>query len=174
MGTSIVAHGDTAPVFQSAEHALDEIALLVAHGVVVDRQFAVFAPRDAGLDAAVGERFAEPVAVIAAIGDQDVGVGQRGQHGRGSAIVADLTFGQEQDHGLAVAVADGVQLGVQAALGTSDAAGNSPFLSRLAAVRCALRWVASIITVSVASLPPARAAKISLNTPIRLHRMKRL
>lgn len=174
MGASVVAHGDSPPVLQSAEHALDEVALLVAHGVVVDRPFAVLSSRDAGFDAKVGERFTEPVAVVAAVSDQDVGLGQCREHGCGAAIVADLAFGQKQDQRFALAVTNGVQLGVQATLGTSDTAGNSPFLSRLAAVRCAFRWVASIITVSVASLSPARVAKISLNTPIRLQRMKRL
>jgi len=45
---------------------------------------------------------------------------------------------------------------------------------RLAAVRCALRCVASIINCS--GLPPfaASAAKILLNTPMRLQRMNRL
>jgi hypothetical protein len=38
----------------------------------------------------------------------------------------------------------------------------------------ALRCVASIITVSVAALAPARVAKIRSKTPIRLQRMKRL
>ena len=33
------------------------------------------------------------------------------------------------------------RFGVQTALCASDAAGKSPFLSKLAAVRCALRWV---------------------------------
>lgn len=42
--------------------------------------------------------------------------------------------------------ADGVQLGAQAALGASDTSANSPFLSKLAAVRCALRCVASIMS----------------------------
>ena len=111
---------------------LDEVALLLAHGVVFDRAFAVLPSLDTGLDAASGECFAEPAAVITTIGDQDIGLGQCGKHRCHSTIVADLAFGQEQ--GLAVAVADGVKLGVQAALGASNATGNSPFLSRLAAV----------------------------------------
>ena len=112
--------------------------------------------------------------VVALVGDQPVGVGQVGQHGRRAAIVADLALGEQQDQRLALAVADRVQFRVQAALGSSDAAGNSPFLRRLAAVRCALRCVASIITMRVASLPAARAAKILSNTPARLQRTKRL
>jgi hypothetical protein len=38
-------------------------------------------------------------------------------------------------------------------------------LSRLAAVRCAFRCVASIITVSVAALSPASVAKMRSKTP---------
>ncbi len=129
---------------------------------------------DAGLDFLFGEGFAEPVAVIAPTGDHEFCVRQGGQDGRGAAIVADLAFGEQQYQGLALAVADRVQFRVQAALGAADAPGNSPFLSRLAAVRWASRWVASIITVSVASLAAARVAKIRSNTPIRLQRMKRL
>ena len=174
MGASIVSGRDASPVFQPSEHTLDEVALLVAVGIVGNRQLSVLASWDARLDATVAECFPEPVAVIASVGDQDVGVGQGGQHGRGSAVVADLAFGEQQDQGPALAVADGVQLGVQAALGASDAAGNSPFLSRLEAVRCAFRWVASIITVSVASASAARLVKMRSNTPIRLQRMKRL
>jgi hypothetical protein len=44
------------------------------------------------------------------------------------------------------AVAHGVQFRVQAALGAADTSGNRPFFKRLAAVRCAFRWVASIIS----------------------------
>lgn len=143
-------------------------------GVVLDRELSVFSTWDTWLDTTVAECFPEPVAVVAAVGDQDVGVGQGGQHGRGTAVVADLALGEQQDQGPAPAVADGVQLGVQAALCASDAAGNSPFLSRLDAVRCAFRWVTSIITVPVASPSAARLAKMRSNTPIRLQRMKRL
>jgi hypothetical protein len=42
-------------------------------------------------------------------------------------VVAHLPFGEQQQDRAALPVADGVQLGVQAALGASDAARNSPF-----------------------------------------------
>jgi hypothetical protein len=71
----------------------------------------------------------------ALVGEQHLGVRQRSQDGRGAAPGADLALGEEQYQWLAVPVTDIVQLGVQAALGPSDAAGNSPFLRRLAAVR---------------------------------------
>ena len=48
---------------------------------------------------------------------------------------AELAFGEQRDQGFAVSVADRVEFRVQAALGAADTAGNSPFLSRLAAAR---------------------------------------
>jgi len=58
--------------------------------------------------------------------------------------------------------------------GAPDTARSSRLLARLAAVRCALRCVASIITVSVAVLSTASSANIRSNTPARDQRTKRL
>ena len=124
--------------------------------------------RYAGGDTALDEGLAEPVRVIALVAQQRFALGKRVNHERGPLVVAHLSFAEQQDDRATLTVTDGMKLGVQASLGASDTAGNSPFFRRLAAVRCALRWVASIITWS------ARAAKIRLNTPRRLHRMKRL
>jgi hypothetical protein len=135
VGAAVISGGDAAPVLEPAEHALDQIALLVDLGIVYDRHLAVLASGNAGRDVQTGQSLAEPVAVVTLVGDQDLGVRQRLQDGSGAAIVADLALGEQQDQWLALAVTDGVQLGVQAALGPSDAAGNSPFLRRLAAVR---------------------------------------
>jgi hypothetical protein len=110
----------------------------------------------------------------ALVGDQEIGVRQRSQDGRGASIVAYLALGEQQDQWLAVPVTNGVQLGVQAAFGPSDTAGNSPFMSRPAAARWAFRSALSIITVSAAALSPARTANIRSKTPIRLQRMKLL
>jgi hypothetical protein len=45
----------------------------------------------------------------------------------GAFMIAHLPFRQKQDHGLALAVADGVELGIQPPFGSSDAAGGPPF-----------------------------------------------
>ena len=174
MCASVVSGCDAAPVLEASEHALDEVAAFVEALVVVDGLLAVVSARDAGLDVLLCERLAEPVTIVASVGDQPVGLRQGRQHGCGAAIVADLALGQQQYQRFAIAVADRVQLRIQAALGAPDTAGKAPFLSRLAAVRCAFRWVASIITVSVASLPAANSAKIRSKTPISLQRTKRL
>ena len=60
------------------EHALDAVALLVEVCVVGDRRLAVRPARDAGLDLEIGQGLAEPVAVVALVGDQDIGVQQFG------------------------------------------------------------------------------------------------
>ncbi|SMG53254.1 hypothetical protein SAMN02746000_03415, partial [Paracoccus sp. J56] len=55
-------------------------------------------------------------------------------------VVADLTGADEQVERSAMAVADGVQLGVHAAFGPTDQASTPPFLTTmLVAVRWALR-----------------------------------
>jgi hypothetical protein len=128
VGAAVVSGGDASPVLEPAEHALDAIALLVEVCVVADWGFSVRPARDAGLDFEIGHGLAKPVAVIALVGDQNIGVRQVWLDGRGASIVADLALGEEQYQWLAVAVADRVQLGVQAAFGPSDTAGNSSFL----------------------------------------------
>ena len=64
----------------------------------------------------------------------------------------------------AVPPSPATKLGVQPALGAADATGKSPFLSRLAAVRCAVRGAASIISRAGGPASAARAAKMRSNT----------
>ncbi len=166
--TSVIAGMDASPVLEFSEHVLDLVAAAVEFSVEGRRVLPVGFWRYAGGDTALDEGLAEPVRVIALVAQQRFALGKRVNHERGPLVVAHLSFAEQQDDRATLTVTDGMKLGVQASLGASDTAGNSPFFRRLAAVRCALRWVASIITWS------ARAAKIRLNTPRRLHRMKRL
>ena len=78
-----------------------------------------------------------------------------------SKVVADLALAQLQDQGIADAVADCLELGIEAASGTSDTEWKSPLLSRQAAVRRALRCVALILSVPLAVLSEARARILS-------------
>ena len=145
MGASIVAGGNAPPVFELGEQVLDLVALAVEDRVVGERYLAASARWDAGLDAPHVQFGVEPRAVVTSVGDQ-MGGGRQGlEHEACALVVAHLAFGQEQDDRPPVAVADGVQLGVQAALGSPDATGSIPFLRRLAAVRWAWRCVASIM-----------------------------
>jgi hypothetical protein len=91
--------------------------------------------------------------MLAPIGDEDFCGRQRRHDDAGALVIVHLPFGQKQNQGFAVLIGDGMKLGVQAAprssrgqtLCAADAAENRPFFKRPAAVRCALRWVASMM-----------------------------
>ena len=174
MGAAVVACGDASPVLELGEHILDLVALAVERFVVFQRLLAVFGRRDTGNDATLGQDMAEPVAVVAAIGDQRGGLRQVGQKRSGALVVADLPGSEVQQDRPSGLIADGVQLGVQAAFCSSQTAGKAPFCARLAAVRWAFRCVASIMIRSGFRPSLASATKMRSNTPSRLHRTKRL
>ena len=69
-----------------------------------------------------------PLPVVASVGDQRRGRRERIEKKAGALMIAHLAFREHQDDGPALAVADGVQLRVQAAFGAPEAAGNIPFL----------------------------------------------
>ncbi len=117
---------------------------LVAAAVVLDGLAARLAARDAGLDALVGQGFAEPVGIVASVGEQPVGSWQSVEQGERAGVVAYLARAQEEAEGPPVRVGDRVELRVEPALRASDEAPRlrpgPPFLDRrLEAVRCALR-----------------------------------
>jgi hypothetical protein len=88
----------------------------------------------------------EPVGVVAFVSEQGCGFRESINQQRRAFGGAHLPLAEQHDQRSTTAIADSMQLGAQAALGAPDASGNSPFLSRLAAVRCAFRWVAAIIS----------------------------
>jgi hypothetical protein len=145
VGAAVVSCRDASPVLEPAEHDLHGVALAVMPCVISERRLAVPFWRDTWLDPAFGQSCSEPTAIVSSIGDEDFCGWQCRQDEAGALVIVHLPFGQEQDQRLAILIGDGVKLGVQAALCAPDAAGNRPFFKRLAAVRCALRWVASII-----------------------------
>jgi hypothetical protein len=76
---------------------------------------------------------------------QGFGFGEGVDHERGAFIVTHLPLAQQHNQRSTVAVAHRVKLRVQAPFGAPDTSGNIPFFKRLAAVRWAFKWVASII-----------------------------
>ncbi len=84
--------------------------------------------------------FAEPVGIVTAIPEQPVDIRQTVAKRPRTDVVADLPCGYEKVEGASLAVADGMELRVHAALGSSDQATAPPFLTpRLDAVRWAFR-----------------------------------
>ena len=112
MGAAVIACGDASPVLELGEHVLDFVALAVKRFVIFQCFFAVFGRRDTGDGATLGEAIAEPVTVVAAIGDQRGGLWQVGQKRSGALVVANLPGGEVQQDRLSGLIADGVQLGV--------------------------------------------------------------
>ena len=145
VGASIIAGRDAPPILEPRKHDLDFVALLIERLVIGQRDFPAFDRGNAGFAASFGESFAEPIAVITTVGEKRFGGWQGIEDQPRPLVIAHLPFAEHEDEGLAFAVADRMELRVQAAFGAPDTAGNSPFFNRLAAVRCAFRWVASIM-----------------------------
>lgn len=120
---------------------------LAIEGLVVGNfDLAISAQRDAGGDASLGQGVSEPVGVIGSVGQQLLGSRQAVDHEGGALVVAHFPFREQYQHGTSLPVADGVQLGVQAPFGTPETSGeHPPFFRRLAAVRWAFKWGASIM-----------------------------
>lgn len=67
---------------------------------------------DAWDDAALLQRGAEPVGIIALICQQRLGSGEGVNHQRGTLVVAQLPLAEQHDQRAALAFADGLKLGV--------------------------------------------------------------
>ena len=127
MSTSVVACGDASPILELGEHVLDFVALTIERFVIIKR---LLGRRDARDCTALNQAIAESVAVIAAVGNQRGGLGQAGQQYLCPLVIAHLTGGEVEQDRPARLVADGVQLGVQAAFCPSQTAGKAPFCAR--------------------------------------------
>ena len=90
------------------------------------------------------------------------------QGGRAS-IITDLPCCDKEADRSSAGVCDRVQFGIHAALGQPDQASSPPFFNRrLEAVRCALRYVASMEMVLSSGASSASPIMIRANTPISL------
>ena len=174
IGKFVVSRGEAAELFEAVEESLDEISRLVAMPVDLAWRIPVATRRNDGLSTGRLDGLNQSIAVIALVGDERFRRWQARIEQFCAGMVAHLSFGQQHGERLAVPVADNMQLGVQTTLGAPDTAGNIPFLSRLAAVRCAFRCVASIMMRSGLGPSAARLAKIRSKTPSLLHLMNRL
>ena len=94
MRTSVVAHRDAAPVFEFAEHALNEVPVAIPQLIVSDRRIAALSPRDSGFDAQTFWACAKPVAVVASNRNQNIGFQQSRQNRCCAFVVTHLAFGE--------------------------------------------------------------------------------
>ena len=110
VGAPVVAGGDAPPILELGKHILDFVALLIERLVIGQPDFPAFSGRNAGLTASFDQGSSEPIAVIAAIGKKCFGWRQSVKDQPRALVVAHLPLAEQQDEGLAVAVADSVEL----------------------------------------------------------------
>lgn len=101
---------DAPPVLELAEHVLDLVPLSVERTAMRYLDFSVGFRWDAGFDSPVCKGIAQPVGVIALVGQQHFGGGHGSQQRGSTGVVADLTCREKQGFGSPLAVADCMQL----------------------------------------------------------------
>ena len=144
VSASVISGCNAPPVFKFCEHVFDFMTLLIKRFIILDFDFAVFFGWHAWLYAFSAQSVPEPIGIITAICKQHIGFGHSIQQMPSAFVIAHLPFGQEHGNRPAQTITNSMKFGVQAAFCAPNSTGNIPFLSRLAAVLCALRWVASI------------------------------
>lgn len=110
-----VARGDGPEVFELAEEALDEVAISVEEAAEGRDVPAVWHRLDVGPGAAGRQIGSEGVAVVGTVGEQDLAVGEGGEHIGGTPAVMGLAFAQLQRDRQSVGIDQGVDLGCQPA-----------------------------------------------------------
>ena len=109
MGTSVIAHGNSAPVFEPAKHDFYFVSLLIKLFVIRDGLFPASPGRNARSNPFAEQGIAEPVGIIASIRQQFLSQGQRAEQRRGTFIVAHLSFGQVEYYRLAGCIANSME-----------------------------------------------------------------
>lgn len=128
MRATVVTGGDASPVFEAGEQVLDFVTLTIEMFVVGVPDLAIGLGRDAWGDAASGRGVAEPIAVVAFVSQQFLGLGWLGRQQSCAFMIAHLPFGEQPDDRPTLAIADCVQLRVKPTPGAPDTSGKSPLL----------------------------------------------
>lgn len=170
---AIEAGCDAPPVLEAAEHALDDVALLVDGAVVIILELAVFARRDDGLGASSNQPFPQSLAVIALVGDEVGGRRHRFDTEPCDLAIVNVSGRQEQDAGSSFLVADRVELGISSAFRAADTMSQGPPFAP-PAQRWTLIQLLSMNSRSGASPAPASALKMPSQMPRSDQRTKRL
>src|SRR3546814_211256 len=94
----------------------------------------------AGSDTLFLQGVAEPVGIIAPVGEHPLRFGQTVEQSGRARVIADLPGGHKEADRAAICIGHGMKLGVHTAFRAADQASRTPFFTpRLDAVRCALR-----------------------------------
>src|SRR3972149_3306702 len=94
VGAFVVARGDASEVFEFVKEALDEVAVAIKEGAEGRDVLAVRDGVGIGPRAAFGEGLAQGVAIVGAVGEQDVAGSKGVEHILGRAAIVSLAFGE--------------------------------------------------------------------------------
>src|SRR5690554_4732663 len=144
----VIARRYGAELFDFVEEAFDVIALSIKF--VIERWEALTRRHQPyiGNDTARGHLGMQRVAIVSAVGEQNLPRTQRGEHIGSRAPVMGLTGGEFEADRSPPAVDQGMDLGRQAAARTTHAIGSPPFLGPFAPCWCTRIEDESIICTS--------------------------
>ena len=120
-----VAGGDGSEVLELVEEALDAVPVAIQEGAEGELVDAAGERLNVGSGSLPGDGVAERVAVVGAIGEEDLAGAEGAQHRSGSAAIMGLALAQRERDGQAVRVDEGVDLGRQPAARAPHALGSS-------------------------------------------------
>ena len=155
------------PIFEPVEHTLDDVSGSVYLRIIIELELAVLAWRDASIGLGILEPITQVVCIITPFCND-------------SAVLRDIwlkaltrlsnigviSSSDVQMNRLASPVTNQMQLAVQPAFGFANGASCAVFfLTPLAAIRCVLIWLASIINVDKSASSRASVLKMCSKTP---------
>ena len=138
------------PILETPEHVLDFMALFVLCFAKRCRGFAALARRDAGRDPLGFQSSTVFIRIVTLVCNHCCAASllENRIQDLGSNMIRDLSCGQTHRHRSPLTIAHGMQFGVQSTFRAANVVGKKPPFTKLDAVRCAFKWVASIIRVS--------------------------
>jgi len=173
VGVPVIAGCKPPAVFKAAEHALDGVAALVEGLAEAAFPHTRALWRDVRDRALIFDQVADAVGVVGTVGVDDAPFGQVDQQMLGRTAIGRLARRQMKGEWAAIAVGDGVDLGVPATPTAADRLRVSPPLPP-AAERCAFTCVLSISTSAGGPPAAANVSKTSRHTPFAAQRTHRL
>ena len=169
----VVSCCDTPEIFEPAEAAFDDVALLVGVLVVRDFLFAVGFARDNGFDVALFEEGSDRIGIIAFVGQEFFDAGDQADAVFGHHAIGGVAGREDEGPRPAKRVDYRMDLAVATAFRKPDRLKICPPFPPLAQ-RWTFTWLLSKATCSGGSQGAETASNILCQTPLSLQREKRL
>ena len=110
MSTSVIAHSNSAPVLESAEHDFDFVALFIEFFVIWDRFVSVPLGGNAGSNPLFKQLIPKPSGIVAPVRQECIGIRHGIEQYCRSLVITDLPLGKMKSHRLTGGIADGMEL----------------------------------------------------------------